>query len=311
MPTETRTRKIAGHTLTVSVHGREQAGTPLVLIHGAGGTYVQWPPRLRRLPGRSVYALELPGHGRTPGPGLATILAFVDLIAALLEQANLGPCIVGGHSLGAAIALALALRHPQMVAALILVGGGARLRVAPALLHMLRTDPAAAATFIVEHSYAAGLPSDDREQYATHLRRMDPETLYRAYAACDGFDVRPRLHELAVPLLIVGGEDDRMAPPHLSRELHDACPGSTLHILPATGHTIPTVRYSTQMPRRLLGRFRSMSGRGMWISSPCQRISYTGQRAVELSMFVEGRARYPLSRSCSEVGRSRACARAL
>jgi pimeloyl-ACP methyl ester carboxylesterase len=41
---------------------------PLVLLHGAGGSYLQWPPDLRRLPTREVYALDLPGHGKSEGP---------------------------------------------------------------------------------------------------------------------------------------------------------------------------------------------------------------------------------------------------
>ena len=44
---------------------------PLVLVHGAGGSHLDWPPDLRRLAGMRVIALDLPGHGRSPGPGRA------------------------------------------------------------------------------------------------------------------------------------------------------------------------------------------------------------------------------------------------
>lgn len=238
MPTETRTLKIAGHALTVSAHGRGQPHTPLLLIHGAGGTYVQWPPRLRRLPDRPVFALELPGHGRTPGPGLDSIPAFAALVSAWMDQEEIGPCVVAGHSLGATIALTLALEAPQRVAALIVVGSGARMRASPILLSLLRDDPPAAATFIAEGAYAAGTPPATLARFRHELLRMDPELLRSAFAACDGFDVRPRLHDLTAPLLVVGAEEDRMAPPRFSAELHEACPGSTLHILPC-GHMIP------------------------------------------------------------------------
>ncbi len=45
----------------------------LVLIHGAGGSHLDWPAELARLPGVTVLALDLPGHGRSPGPGRQSI----------------------------------------------------------------------------------------------------------------------------------------------------------------------------------------------------------------------------------------------
>ena len=51
----------------VEKHGDVLARPPLILIHGAGGTYLHWPSHLRRLPEQLVYALDLPGHGRSGG----------------------------------------------------------------------------------------------------------------------------------------------------------------------------------------------------------------------------------------------------
>jgi len=51
----------------------DPARPPLVLVHGAGGTLTHWPPQLRRLPQTAVYALDLPGHGKSPGTGCTTI----------------------------------------------------------------------------------------------------------------------------------------------------------------------------------------------------------------------------------------------
>ena len=39
----------------------------LILIHGAGGSYLYWPPEIRRLPGVNVIAVDLPGHGESGG----------------------------------------------------------------------------------------------------------------------------------------------------------------------------------------------------------------------------------------------------
>jgi pimeloyl-ACP methyl ester carboxylesterase len=49
---------------------------PVVLIHGAGGTHLSWPPEVRRLAGVRVYAIDLPGHGKSPGRGQQSIAGY-------------------------------------------------------------------------------------------------------------------------------------------------------------------------------------------------------------------------------------------
>lgn len=257
MATGTRTIEIDGHALTVSAHAsdQEQRAAPLLLLHGAGGNYLHWPPHLRRLAGRPVFALELPGHGRTPGPGLDSMAAFVALVQRWLAQSGLERCLIAGHSLGGAIALSLALAEPARFCGLILVGSGARLRVAPELLRLLREDFPAAAAWIAEHAYGAQTQPAARARYLEHLLRTDPDALAGAFEACVGFDLSARLGELAMPALIVAGADDRMTPPRLAHELHAALAGSELHILPATGHMIPIER-----PAKLTERIAAFLG---------------------------------------------------
>ncbi|MCA9959366.1 MAG: alpha/beta fold hydrolase, partial [Anaerolineales bacterium] len=48
----------------------------LLLVHGAGGTHLDWPAELRRLPNTAVYTLDLPGHGRSALPGYDTVTAY-------------------------------------------------------------------------------------------------------------------------------------------------------------------------------------------------------------------------------------------
>jgi pimeloyl-ACP methyl ester carboxylesterase len=53
--------------------GEGEGVFPLLLIHGAGGSRLNWPPELRRLGGATVYTLDLPGHGRSRGASQDTI----------------------------------------------------------------------------------------------------------------------------------------------------------------------------------------------------------------------------------------------
>ncbi len=97
------------------------SGPSLVLVHGFGGAASNWtlvaPPLARRC---RVLAPELPGHGGSSGlPGPAERLdSYADRMAALVEE----PAVVVGHSLGAVVALRMALRHPERVRGLVLAG---------------------------------------------------------------------------------------------------------------------------------------------------------------------------------------------
>jgi len=109
----------------------------VVCVHGAGGSHLNWPAEILRLPGAVVYALDLPGHGRSTGSGRQTVGEYVAMLVSLLDALNLPDAVIVGHSMGSAVALEMALAHPDRVRGLVLVGSGARLRVAPAILQVM------------------------------------------------------------------------------------------------------------------------------------------------------------------------------
>jgi 3-oxoadipate enol-lactonase len=100
-------------------------GAPLALLHGLGGSAVNWvelAPELART--RRVIVPELPGHGGSAPPAAAPTLApFADAVAAVLEQEGAVPAPVVGHSLGGAVAFRLALRRPELVSGLVIASG--------------------------------------------------------------------------------------------------------------------------------------------------------------------------------------------
>ena len=122
----------------------------VVLIHGAGMDHSVWAWQSRALAqrGYAVLAVDLPGHGRSAGPPLASIEAGSDWLVRLLDAAAIEQAALAGHSLGALIALDAAARHPERVRALALVGAAARMPVHPDLLQAALDDPAAAIAMI-------------------------------------------------------------------------------------------------------------------------------------------------------------------
>ena len=102
--------------------GGPAEGAPLVLVHGLGGCAANWvdvAPLLAET--RRVLIPELPGHGlSTPLPAVPNLAVFADRIALVAEREQLLPAAFVGHSLGAVVALRLALRRPEDVNGLVL-----------------------------------------------------------------------------------------------------------------------------------------------------------------------------------------------
>jgi len=212
-------------------------GRPLILVHGAGGSGELWSPQLEGLADVArLLAVDLPGHGGTPGPGLLSIPAYADWVVAFLDTAGLDRVVVGGHSMGGAVAQVLALTHPDRLAGLVLVATGARLRVIRRLLEALRETPPEGRSLIHAWSYGARTPPERVALADRVLAETAPLVTLGDYLACDRFDELGRIVRVRVPTLVVAGMEDRLTPPKFARALVDAIPGARLAEIPAVGH---------------------------------------------------------------------------
>ena len=210
----------------------------LVLVHGAGGTHLHWPPSLRRLSNATVLALDLPGHWRSPGTGRQTTAEYAEAVLAAIDHSGIQKAVIGGHSMGGAIALNFALMHPERTAGLILIGTGARLKVAPAILDGLSADFTGTVDQIARWSYSAETPESLVQLGAQRMREIAPETHRGDFIACNEFDMTERLGEIASPAFVVCGAADRMTPERHSRHLVEHLPRAELLIVPGAGHMV-------------------------------------------------------------------------
>jgi pimeloyl-ACP methyl ester carboxylesterase len=226
----------------------------LILVHGAGGDHTNWPAELRRLPGVNVFALDLPGHGRSTGQGRTSVDDYADTVDLFVQAVRLERASVAGHSMGGAIAQTLALRRPPWLVGVILVGTGARLRVHPLILeglHSAQTSPPvrtsppartsppkyeAAIEAICQWQYGPTASEQIQRKGRQQLLSVDPAVIHDDYVACDAFDVMDRVKEITLPTLIVTGGADKMTPPKYSQYLHDQIPGSQLVEIKDGGH---------------------------------------------------------------------------
>lgn len=203
-----------------------------VFIHGSGCTGGAFAAQLAAF--RDSVAPTLPGHvdGRE-GPD--SISAFADAIAGFMQGAEMRDVILCGNSMGGAVALELALRGTPAVGAVVLLGSGVRLRVAPAIFDRLEADFPAAARELAAMFFARPEPDLVDPAVATMLSVGQEQTI-RDFRACNAFDATERIGNLRVPLLALTGERDVLTPPKFAQWFADRVPGAQARILPDAGH---------------------------------------------------------------------------
>jgi pimeloyl-ACP methyl ester carboxylesterase len=142
--------------------------------------------------------------------------------------------------MGGAIALNMALLHPEHVVALGLVGTGARLRVAPVILENSTsptTFPVAIQT-VMERAFS---PKTDPHLVELAGERMSitrPTVFHGDFLACNAFDVLEKIKKIRFPTLVICGQDDQLTPVRYSQYLADQIPGAEIKIIPSAGHMV-------------------------------------------------------------------------
>lgn len=219
----------------------------IIFIHGSGDNGRIWRSQTayfqssRSFSPFHVHAIDLPGHGQRPDtlPATVTVQDYARAVYDIMnDELHLPHAIIAGHSLGGAIALSMALTYPQNVQGLILIGTGARLKVAPMLLEATRLTPDTARSMLAEWSMLPQNIPATWPAIASDQQADQPSMLYRDLAACNVFDCMQRLYEIQKPALILCGAQDRLTPPKYSEYLHQHLANSTLQVIDQAGHYV-------------------------------------------------------------------------
>jgi len=210
----------------------------LILVHGAGGNHQLWGYAVRRLESATIYALDLPGHGRSSGTGRRSIADYASFVVGFMDALRLEQAIVAGHSMGGATAMQMALEHPQRVSGLVLVGTGARLRVLPAILDGTLSNFEDTIKLVCEYAYSPYASSQLVRQGQRQMLKVAPQTVHDDFAACDAFDIMDRLGEIRCPTLIICGTEDTLTPPKYSTFLAERITEAELKWVEGAGHMV-------------------------------------------------------------------------
>lgn len=192
------------------------------------------------MPAAKVYALDLPGHGKSSGAAAASIDGYVEAVLGWMELNLDRPALVAGHSLGGAISLALARQAPGKLAGIALVGSGARLRVHPAILSGSENPATYPAVVDQIMDWAFGPQAAPRLVQLARRRMLEvpPAVLNADFRACDAFDMMDQLELIELPALIVCGSEDRLTPLKYSEFLATRLPAAALEVVPGAGHMV-------------------------------------------------------------------------
>jgi pimeloyl-ACP methyl ester carboxylesterase len=218
--------------------GPDRDGTPpVVLLHGWLTTAdLNWFAVYEPL-GRShrIVAPDLRGHGRGPrGPQPFSLEGAADDVAGILTTLGTGPAVVCGYSMGGAVALHMARRHPELVNGLVVCAGAlewrsrwydrAAWRCGPVLAAALRlgADRWAARRMIDDLAAGDDLVARWRPHLLGEAERLDPAGAVEVARAMARYDARPFVAGLTVPAAVVATRRDRLVRPGRQLRLAEA-----------------------------------------------------------------------------------------
>jgi pimeloyl-ACP methyl ester carboxylesterase len=276
--TETRLCSHDGTDLAVQVAGE---GPLVVLANGLGGSLRAWAPFLQRLRAdRRIVSWDYRGlyrSGPPSEPAAVTVEDHARDLGAVLDSVGGGPAVLVGWSMGVQVAVEFALAHGADVAGLVLVSGAPGDPLAGVLATNASRSLVPPLTLAVEAAAlpfglamraltiaprpaakalrAAGVlaPSADLDVFidlAHEFARLDWRVYMRTMRAMARHDAWPRLGELQVPSLVIGGTADLFLPVASVEATARAIPGAELWVRPGASHYLP-VEFPDELAARV------------------------------------------------------------
>lgn len=227
-----------------------RGGYPVVLLHSVGLDLSYWDRQIDALNvEHDVVALDLPGHGRSPGtPEEWTLDHATATVAQVIRDVDAGPAHIVGLSVGGMIAQALALAEPNLIRSLVLIDtsatfddagrDGMRKRAA-----LSRSDgmPAVLQSTIERWftPQTVATRPDIIDRVTKTLLRDDPLIHAAMWRMIAELNFVADLHCIRCPTMILVGEYDPSSPPSAARQIRDSIAGSTMHVIPNCAHMSP------------------------------------------------------------------------
>ncbi len=246
------------------------SGEPILLLMGLGYPLDMWY-RTRPVLAQNfrTIAIDNRGIGRSEmPPGPYPIALMASDASAVLDAAGIESSHVYGISMGGMIAQELALQHPERVRSLILgctaAGGPTAIQAEPEVRRMLMSRgamaPEEAAQAAIPFIYDPGTPRS-RIDEDLNIRRPwfpRPEAYNAQLQGILAWEAHSRLPQIAVPTLVIHGDNDRLVPAANGALVAGSIPGARLVKIPNAGHIYPTDQ--TEAAHRAVLDFLAQNG---------------------------------------------------
>lgn len=221
-------------------------GRPLVFIHGWLGSWRYWVSTMDALSeDYRVYAFDLWGFGDSDkSRSQYSVDNYVELLNAFLQELGVfGPVPLVGHALGATVAVSFALEHAELVDRIMAVSLPL---VGNAINKRFLSGSGSLFDRVLGRSPTAGYEEVEQE-----AGRASPDAINQSVQSVMNIDIRSRLSELKVPLLLLYGENDNVVAPANPRDLDGLGKSVRMIIMPECRH-FPMLDRSSQFNRLLM-----------------------------------------------------------
>jgi pimeloyl-ACP methyl ester carboxylesterase len=226
-------------------------GAPVILLHGSGGEGARWMPTMRGLaPDFRVIAPDQIGWGSSDKP--LTIYhggVFAEFLARFMKEIGVPKAALIGQSMGAGVALQMAVKYPQLVERMVLVNGGGFTapndppRAGAPDWHARQIANAGTLAesreYLEKMYYNRGLITDELVEHNLILRLRSAytaEAVQTANARGLGNLTEEEVRGIKVPTLLVWGANDKLSPPANADKLNAAISGSRKVLIDKAGH---------------------------------------------------------------------------
>ncbi len=236
---------IAGGFAYTANHAIDPAKRTVVFVHGAGldHSWFALQSRYFGYHGYNVLALDLPGHGKSAGPALATVPAMTDWMVRVLDAAKVQRASLVGHSMGTLISLDCAVRYPERVERIALIATAYPMKVGEPYLEAAKRNSYDAFDMSTIWSHApqvplGGNPNPGMWMYGDNqarLERLAPGVLYADLKACNDFSFAG---DVKCPAVFILGKRDVMTPVRAAKGLQDRIPGAKTVVIDFSGHSL-------------------------------------------------------------------------
>ena len=208
--------------------------TTIVFVHGSGGDASVWNAQVTHFADTcDVRAIDLPG--RRSDAAIVTLSTCVERLRDHVSSLEM-PVVVG-HSLGAAVALEYALKDPDTVGGLVLIGAAASVDIPERLIDLVRSDLDAALETLPRALLGRTPDQAAVIRLVDQIRRVPVDAFLGDLRTSAEFNFAGRLKSFHAPVLVVQGAEDRVTTTGAGRDLATAL-GGAFEEIAASGHMV-------------------------------------------------------------------------